>query len=412
MAVTTSRNQPATRSGNRATNGATNGHAKVVPNGQVQAKSTGRVQATGNGQATAVDGSPSKVKPKGSSKAKPKGRAKTPDWVTLSGDELLDVRFCDLKIRIEDTPLKKRVERLHEELRMRGLRFRPHCWFSDEWFSPDGIPGIAVPFYLAHPRLAALERKQMLDVEGGTAEWCMRILRHEAGHAFDSAHHLHRRRRWRELFGKYSQKYPEFYQPKPYSKRYVLHLDLWYAQSHPAEDFAETFAVWLKPRSGWRNQYRGWPALKKLQYVDALGNELRGARPKVATRRRAAPLREIRKTLREHYAEKRARYGLDHPDFNNRELRRLFSDQAEHAGNPAAASFLRRIRPELRRLVAFWTGEYRYTIDQVLGDMIDRCSQLKLRLDRPEEQARRDALVMLTVQTMNYLHGGRHRVAL
>lgn len=349
---------------------------------------------------------------KGENRSNRRTRPNHFDWAELPDSELLEVRMCDLGLRIEGTLLEKRVERLCEDLDQREIHFRPHCWLSDEWFSCDGVPGIAIPFYMAHPRLARLERKLMLEVEGGTEDECLRILRHEAGHAMDTAYGLHRRRRWREVFGKYSQPYPSFYQPRPYSKKYVQHLDSWYAQSHPSEDFAETFAVWLKPRSRWRSQYRGWSALKKLQYVDELMAEIRDARPAVATRRHVAPLRSIRKTLGEHYAEKRARYGMDYPNFYDRDLRRLFCSSSDDPRLPRAAAFLRRIRAELRRIVARWTGEYQYTIDQVLGEMIDRCRELDLRLDRREAQVRREALVMLTVQIMNYLHGGHHRVAL
>jgi len=335
-----------------------------------------------------------------------------PDWAALDDEQLLDVRICDLGLKLEGTPLQRRVERLYQELTARGIPFRPHCWLSDEWFSSDGVPGIAIPFYLAHSRLMRLERQQMFEVEGGTAEWCMRILRHEAGHALDSAYQLHRRRRWRQIFGRFSDPYPEFYQPRPYSKSYVLHLDMWYAQSHPAEDFAETFAVWLKPRSRWRTQYEGWPAKKKLCFVHELMQDIRETRPAVTCRKHVAPLRELRKTLREHYAEKRARYALDFPNFHDRDLRRLFVEGGESTRGTSAAAFLRRHRAELRRVVAHWTNQYRYTIDQVLDEMIERCKQLNLRLDRPEAEVKRDAIVVLTVQTMNYLHAGHHRVAL
>ncbi len=335
-----------------------------------------------------------------------------PHWAELSDSELLQVRMCDLKLRIQDTPLQRRVERLYQELEARGIAFRPHVWLSDEWFSPDGIPGIAVPFYLAHSRLARLEYRQVLEVEGGSEEWCMRILRHEAGHAIDTAFGLHRRQKWRDMFGKYTEPYPDYYNPRPYSKSFVVHLDSWYAQSHPAEDFAETFAVWLKPRSGWKSQYRGWPALKKLEYVDRTMRQLVGQKPINTTRLHVYTLREMKKTLGEHYCEKRERYGLDHPNFHDRDLRRVFSGDSEQTDLPSAATYLRKIRPELRRLVAHWTGEYQYTIDQVLGEMIESCRMLKLRVDRSEEAVRRDMLVMLTVQTMNYLHAGHHRVAL
>ena len=333
-------------------------------------------------------------------------------WESYTADQLLDLRICDLGVRLEGSLLRERVDQLYEELADRKIRFRPRCWLSDEWFSPEGVPGIAIPFYLAHPRLMQLERSQMLEVEGGTDEWCMKILRHETGHAIDTAYRLNRRRRYREMFGRSSQPYPEFYQPRPYSKRFVLHLDYWYAQSHPLEDFAETFAVWLVPESPWRVQYQGWPAVKKLEYVDSLMQQIHDTKPTVQSREHVEPVAKIRRTLRQHYQIKRDHYGLNHPDFYDRDLKRLFSDDKQHAKNVSASSFLRRARPELRRRVARATGQYQYTIDQVLRDMIERCRELKLRLDRPENEAKLDAMVVLTVQTMNYLHAGHHRVAL
>jgi hypothetical protein len=120
-------------------------------------------------------------------------RSPAQGWASLRDEKLLDIRLCDLRVGIEGTSLEERIARLHRELEARGLRFRPHAWLSDEWFSPDGVPGIAIPFYLAHPRLARLERRQVGEVEGGTAAWCMKILRHEAGHAIDTAYRLHRR---------------------------------------------------------------------------------------------------------------------------------------------------------------------------------------------------------------------------
>jgi len=155
---------------------------------------------------------------------------------------------------------------------------------SAKWFSPADVPGVALPFYLAHPRLIKLERSRMLYVEGATLETCMQYLRHEIGHAILHAYRLNRRRRWQRTFGSSSKPYPRAYQPNPASRRYVHHLPGWYAQSHPEEDFAETFAVWLRPHSGWRRRYRGWPALKKLEYVDSLMTELTG-RVQLARRR-------------------------------------------------------------------------------------------------------------------------------
>jgi hypothetical protein len=335
-----------------------------------------------------------------------------PGWPDLSDDELLDVRLCELGVSIEGSWLDARISALFDELAARELTFRPHFWLSAEWFTPDGVPGIAIPFYLAHPRLMRLEKAQMLDVEGGTPEWCMQILRHEAGHAFDNAYELRRRRRRVKLFGKPSTPYPDFYFPRPYSKSFVLYLDSWYAQSHPDEDFAETFAVWLTPDSDWRARYQDWPALRKLECVDELMREIAGRPPLVSSRRRVEPLERLRTTLRKHYAKKRAHYGLEHPDFYDRDLRRLFSALPEHKRNPKASRFIHRIRRDVRRLVAEWAGSYQYTIDQVIEDMIARCDEMNLRLKYPEDRTKLDFTMLLTVQTMNYLHSGRHRVAL
>ena len=334
-------------------------------------------------------------------------------WSRWSDEKLLELRLCDLGLAIDGTPLGRHIAEVNRELEARGIVFRAHFWLSDEWFTPDGVPGIAIPFYLAHPRLARLELSQMLEVEGGTRDWCLRILRHEMGHAIDNAYRLRRKRTRQRLFGLSSKPYPEFYLPKPYSKSFVLHLDHWYAQSHPDEDFAETFAVWLTPNSMWRKRYATWPVvMKKLDYMDRLMADVAGREPVVSTRKRVDPLWRLRRTLREHYRRKRAHHGLDHPHFYDRDLRRLFSDAPEHAANLSAHQFLRVVRRDVRRVVGRWTATYQYTIDRVLEDIITRCRELNLHLRTSEESAREDFTVLLTVLTMNYLHSGRHRVAL
>ena len=338
-------------------------------------------------------------------------RAK-PVWARWTDEKLLDVRICDLAVSIEGTPLERRIADVHRELEGRGISFRTNFWLSDDWFTPDGVPGVAIPFYLAHPRLARLELSQMLEVEGGTKAWCMRILRHELGHAIDNAYRLQLRRRRQKLFGRSSTPYPEYYTPKPYSKRFVIHLDPWYSQSHPDEDFAETFAVWLTPHSMWRKRYTDWPAIKKLEYIDGLMQVVARTKPVETSLKEVEPLRRIRRTLRQHYARKRKHYGLDHPNFYDRDLQRLFSDAPDFSANMLAAKFITKNRRAVRRLVSSWTSVYQYTIDQVLEDMIVRCRKLNLHLTATEERSRHDFTVLLTIQTMNFLHGGRHRVAL
>ena len=334
-----------------------------------------------------------------------------PEWATWTDEQLLATRLCDLPVSIAGTEVEQHIAQVNGELDAKGLA-RPHYWLSDEWFTPDGVPGVAVPFYLAHPRLARLELAQMLEVEGGDRETCMGILRHEAGHAIDNGYQIRRRPTRRRLFGPPDTPYPEYYTPKPYSKSFVQHLDHWYAQSHPDEDFAETFAVWLDPLSMWGTRYAGWPALRKLEYMDRLMRDVARARPKVKSRREVDPLPRLRKTLAEHYAKKREHYGLDHPDFYESDLRNLFSDAPEYAKNLSAARFVRRIRREVRSTVASFTDSYQYTIDKLIERIIDRCRELNLRLTDSEADTKIDFMVFLTVQTMNYLHSGRHRVAL
>ena len=136
-----------------------------------------------------------------------------PAWASFTDEQLLEVRMCDLGVTIEGTDLEARIAQLNTEMDARGLTFRPYYWLSDEWFTPDGVPGIAIPFYLAHPRLAKLEFAQMLEVEGGDPEECMRILRHEVGHAIDNAYALRRRPRRRRLFGHRGSSIPSITRP-------------------------------------------------------------------------------------------------------------------------------------------------------------------------------------------------------
>lgn len=310
---------------------------------------------------------------------------------------------------VEGTWLEGLLHQLYEELAQRGLRLRPHAWISDEWFSPKSTPGIAIPFYLAHPRLIRLERKMILEVEGGNERDCLRILRHEAGHAVQHAFRLHRRRRWRELFGSPSTRYPRFYRPNPASKNFVQHLRLWYAQSHPDEDFAETFAVWLRPRSDWRKRYADWPAIKKLEYVDELMTEIAWEKPLLTRRIKVEPLSQLKRTLAEHYTRKKAHYASDTPRYYDRELHRIFSDDPGYRDAMAASTFLRKNRAKIRQMVARWTEEYQLTLDHVLDDMIDRCRELGLRAVGSEEQLRIDFTLLLTAMTVHSLYDPARR---
>src|SRR5215471_18954276 len=191
---------------------------------------------------------------------------------TAAPPSLLDTRIRDLGLKLEGSAAEKFVQQLYRELEQKRIaKFRPACYLTDEWGCPSGEPVIGIPFYLARPDLAALE-KETNDLED-TRETMM-YLRHEAGHAFNYAYKLHRTPEWKQLFGPFRRPYHDNYRPIPFSRNFVRHLAGWYAQKHPDEDFAETFAVWLTPRSSWRTRYRGWGAMPKLQYMNRIAREL------------------------------------------------------------------------------------------------------------------------------------------
>jgi hypothetical protein len=332
-----------------------------------------------------------------------------PAWSTLKDDELLGVRIRDLGLRIEGSELEPRVHALYAELEARGLSVRPPCYLGDEWFSPDGVPAIALPFYLAHPRLKALELHQMMEVEGGTPAWCAQLLRHECGHAFDHAYRFSARRSWRAIFGSPDVDYePETYRPRPYSRGFVRHLPNWYAQAHPDEDFAETFAVWLgSPEEEWRARYRGWKALEKLEYVHGIMGGAARKPPLVTSGRLRSEASKMRSTLARYYAARRKLWAEDQPDFYDADLRRIFRDAPADGGT--AAAFMRWKRKAIVASVVRWTGQRKYVVDELAGKLVARCAALRLYAPPDEVSLALDVGAYLASLVTNHLYTGRFK---
>ena len=321
-------------------------------------------------------------------------------------EELLTRPIRDLGLKLEGSPVERFVEQLYGELEAKGLtKFRPACYLTDEWGCPSGEPIIGIPFYLAHAGLAQLERETN-ELEG--AREIMMYLRHEAGHAFTYSYRLHNVPEWRQMFGPFRRPYRDNYRPVPFSREYVRHLPGWYAQKHPDEDFAETFAVWLTPRSNWRKRYRGWPAMEKLRYLDRLARKLRKVEPLRKRGQTDITVDDMEITVADFYHQSvREEVAVTEltPDTD---LRELFPVSKRRKSAAAARDFLRRHRKAVAEKVAYWTGAQRPLIKSLLDAIEKRTEELDLRADaKREEEHLAEITAYVTALAMTYVTKGK-----
>jgi len=316
-----------------------------------------------------------------------------------------------LNVRIPGTELELRVRQLGRELSAAGLRLKPVCFLSDEWLSPGDQAAVGIPFFLSHPRLKALENRMMFEVEGGTAAWCMKLLRHEAGHAFDHAYRLSRQDEWKDVFGSPRTKYqPYYYEIDPGSRAFVVNVPDNYAQAHPVEDFAETFAVWLNPASRWRQRYAGRPALKKLRYVDRLMKDVK-ARPLPRRKPVVGPeARALQSTLLSYYERKLRLFPLGDPAATARALKQIFrSSRAADPVDPASGFIRTHKRPLIDAIVGF-SGERRNQVARVVASLAQLCTTHRLVLREPEERTLVTFSTFATTLIVNRLRTHSYRV--
>ncbi|MBV9495496.1 MAG: putative zinc-binding metallopeptidase [Acidobacteria bacterium] len=312
-------------------------------------------------------------------------------------DLLLHKRISDLGLRIEGSALEPMIQRLYAELDEAGLQFKPPIYLTDEWGCPEGVPVIGVPFYLAKPELSRIERELAENLE--TAEESMMYLRHEAGHAFNYAYVLYESEEWHHVFGPYSRPYLEDYRPNPFSRDFVRHIAGWYAQKHPDEDFAETFAVWLTPGSDWRLRYAGTGAQRKLEYVDRVLQEIGSKPPKVRPTRRDMPVEEMTYTVGDYY-ERRREPRMEIPaQWFDGDLRQLFDESGE-----LAAPLLRRHRLDFVDEVSYWTGVQPGVVRSLVDHLLARVEALDLRIAGDATQTIVSFTAMVTTLAYNYLH--------
>ena len=319
--------------------------------------------------------------------------------------EILNKPIRDLGLKIEDSPLQRLVHQLYRELEQKGLmKFHPLCYLTDEWGCPSGEPVIGIPFYLAHAELAALE-KEMNDLED--VRETMMYLRHEAGHAFNYAYRLHRRPEWKQLFGPFRRPYHDNYRPIPFSRNYVRHLAGWYAQKHPDEDFAETFAVWLTPRSAWRKRYRGWGAMAKLQYMNRIARELGNVDPVRRRGQTDITVDEMETTVAEFYQRTNEEIALEDLALDT-DLRDIFNASKRRKTAEAAHKFLHAQRKSVVDKVAYWTGAQRPLVKKLLEVIEKRVEELSLFADTARESEHLIQItVYMTALAMNYMARGK-----
>ena len=290
--------------------------------------------------------------------------------------ELLASRISALGLAIRGTRVERLASRLADELRARGVSFRPEVYLSDEWGCPDGSPVIGVPFYLADERLERIEAEHSGSVEGD--EEAMRYLRHEAGHALNYAFHIHARADFESVFGNYAQPYHEHYATDPLSRAHVRHILGWYAQKHPDEDFAETFAVWLTPDLDWRTEYADWPALRKLEWLDGVMRTVGGLEPpSIAVSDDDLPVEAMHWTVGEHYSTAEMLALGDGRQFD-RDLARIFAPARPGEDDEDAASYLERHESELVARVGYWAGVSPGVVRSLLRALRDRSRVMHL----------------------------------
>ncbi|MBU1044933.1 MAG: hypothetical protein KJ915_11110 [Candidatus Omnitrophica bacterium] len=328
----------------------------------------------------------------------------------ISNEELLKLRIKDLPLKIQGTWLAECVDKLYAELDAKGIKFKPECYLADEWLAPDGEPVVGIPFFLAHPALIKLEKQMMLDVEGGTKQWCMQLLRHETGHAINYAYKLHSQKKWQQLFGHFHKEYPDTYRFRPYSKNFVRHLEDYYAQYHPDEDFAETFAVWLTPGIDWQTEYKGWKALHKLEFIDELMRKISEKDLKIKKARKFWQAEKLTSTLQNYYKKKKSQYAEDFHDFHDINLKRIFPIADDQKNNLLlAAKLIIKYRKNIIQTVSYWTGEKKYIIDGLIKLLIARTKALGLFVSDPEPLAIMKLSIYITTLMMNYMYTGRLR---
>jgi hypothetical protein len=321
-------------------------------------------------------------------------------------ESLLRAKIKDLKLHLAGTPLERHIQTLHSDLEAKGISYKPQCYLSDQWGCPSGVPVIGIPFYLADPKLHSLEEEFYGGVE--SEQEILMYLRHESGHALNYAYKLYDTEEWKKLFGDYAKPYKDDYKAKPFSRKYVIHISGWYAQKHPDEDFAETFAVWLTPGSDWQRRYAGWGALKKLQYVDQVMQKIGNAPPLVTLETRDLDASEMEETVLDHYKQRQLEEKIDLQlqEAFDAHLVHLF--EREGVSPIRAETLLRAETQTLLQAVTHYSGVGRPVVKALIDHIVQRADALNLTVHIQKVREYLTKLsALLTTLAMNYVYTDR-----
>jgi len=332
-------------------------------------------------------------------------------WETVRY-ELMNTRIRNLPLRIERSPIAPYVLRLKNEFSERRFAFVPSFYLTDSWGCPDEVPVIGIPFYLADKRLSRIEEEQTGEIEDG--DTIMMLLRHEAGHAMNYAYRLWHDKEWNDIFGSFNKPYRDVFSVNPFSRQFVRHLTHGqyhlntYAQKHPDEDFAETFAVWLTPGSRWRTRYADWPALGKIEYVARLMRRYRDRPALVTGGTLIEPVEEMDVSLAEHYGQRLERYRTAAQGYVDDKLREIFPRTRTFADTLPVHLFLARRRRALTSRIARWSGMAAEDVGMILSKLSSRSKVLGLRLHpRREEAYLLDVTALVTTMATRFGLNGR-----
>lgn len=321
--------------------------------------------------------------------------------------ELLRKPIKDLGLKIEGSVVERYIHQLYRELELKGLHhFRPSCYLTDEWGCPSEEPVIGIPFYLADPKVAALERA-VNDLEDDRE--IMMYMRHEAGHAFNYAYELYRTDEWRKLFGPFRRPYRDDYRPMPFSRKYVRHIAGWYAQKHPDEDFAETFAVWLTPRSNWRKRYQGWGAMQKLRYVERIAKSISDIPPPRDWGEYDLTVEEMESTIEDFYRDTLPNEAREIDNLAiDADLTDIFLRAKGKKDVRPAKEFISDCRKAIVDKVAYWTGLRRPLVKTLVEAIQHKAAEQNLLVDRDRERSHLvEITAYATALAMNYVSRGQ-----